>query len=1173
MEYTTGLFTDFLNELIEFDKNCRSAIASADSEASARRLAQGEEWDQLKNTAQERKDSHTARFGSLLHDFRKQSDNGLARIIEENGSLFTRLQKCRTVLAAITFAGKSITSRPTAEPRSGTDAEAEHVSLDQLMANKPDFAWMSYEVNMLEKSGKLKDAATKYAKFCWTCNEARKLLEAEIESLRGSISGCLTQLQGRYSELDRQFGAEYSGEWTDLVRHLDESSGSYEALWTEGRMETEKILQSSARCMSETLAKLSDTFRTKFPPQVLSEEYYRLYDEEPVYASYECVTEMPRSVHISNMEYDTTGLELCPFTRAFLETHYPFLYRGNKLSIPHCVMFDKNFNYLFRFSESQRQQAVKSACDLSMRLFTMLPPAKLNFMFIDPVRRGDSFALFTQLVDIDDKTSEVINGQIWSNTSDIEDKLKIMTDHISNIIQRCLQGKYDNIYEYNLVAEENAEAYQVIMLMDYPEGMTERSLKLIEQIVTSGPKCGVFMVIYHNKAQFAKISERLHPILKNIESSFQTFDFAGNGSQILMNAGKIRDQRFIWKQTTIPEADTELVISKLRKGIKSAERVVIGIEKLNRDNFQLGDTELSNSTKDGIRIPIGKHGPNKYQYFSLATGRKQHAMVVGVTGAGKSSLLHTIIQQSLSQYSPEELQICLVDFKRGVEFKIYADYELPSFKVIAIETEREFGYNILMDLEHEQKIRADKFNRAGVRTIEQYREIEGNQMPRILVIMDEFHELFSDGNDEIGKKSSEAMERLIRQGRSFGIHLVLASQSYGNISGIGSEVLDQIAVRVVFKCSKADANRLLDNGSAEIDLISKDDPGRAVYNSEAGHKDHNNHFKVAYIDPKKHGLMLQKISDDTRKYLNRSNPTRILLSNIENNRYSIFNQFQNYTPQDCTAPCRLYLGESLKVSKDLAMDLNRSEHANIMMIGGDSEKARSMFTFAMLSLCINHRVRHGAPPKKPFIYLLNYKPLEDSYFTDIPNLMATELLTSYICNVPCWDNTAVTDMLRELHGRVTDPEVSDDGMDRYLFVFGYQRAEILKLEMQNSRYDDVFDPFNMMNPDRPAAALSNKRMLEDLLIHGGRKGVHTILWQDSYQALSAEDNKLSLYFALRIAFDMSAEDYSRFVGENNSTLISKNNAVYYNRAKENQNFRPYQMPYDEWLRRISKNLQ
>lgn len=90
---------------------------------------------------------------------------------------------------------------------------------------------------------------------------------------------------------------------------------------------------------------------------------------------------------------------------------------------------------------------------------------------------------------------------------------------------------------------------------------------------------------------------------------------------------------------------------------------------------------------------------------------------------------------------PDELRIYLVDFKRGVEFKIYADYELPAFKVIAIESEREFGYNILLALEREQKIRANLFKKNHVDRIEEYRDT-GEKLPRILVIMENFMSFF-----------------------------------------------------------------------------------------------------------------------------------------------------------------------------------------------------------------------------------------------------------------------------------------------------------------------------------------------------------------------------------------------------------------------------------------------
>jgi hypothetical protein len=60
---------------------------------------------------------------------------------------------------------------------------------------------------------------------------------------------------------------------------------------------------------------------------------------------------------------------------------------------------------------------------------------------------------------------------------------------------------------------------------------------------------------------------------------------------------------------------------------------------------------------------------------------------------------------------------------------------------------------------------------------------------------------------------------------------------------------------------------------------------------------------------------------------------------------------------------------------------------------------------------------------------------------------------------------------------------------------------------------------------------------------------------------------------MKIAFDMTADEYSRFVGANDVSLMSENNAIYYNRARDNQKFRPYQSPDEDWLEAISENLK
>ena len=41
------------------------------------------------------------------------------------------------------------------------------------------------------------------------------------------------------------------------------------------------------------------------------------------------------------------------------------------------------------------------------------------------------------------------------------------------------------------------------------------------------------------------------------------------------------------------------------------------------------------------------------------------------------------------------MEFYLVDFKKGVEFKCYAANRLPHARVVAIESDREFGLSVL----------------------------------------------------------------------------------------------------------------------------------------------------------------------------------------------------------------------------------------------------------------------------------------------------------------------------------------------------------------------------------------------------------------------------------------------------------------------------------------------
>ena len=109
------------------------------------------------------------------------------------------------------------------------------------------------------------------------------------------------------------------------------------------------------------------------------------------------------------------------------------------------------------------------------------------------------------------------------------------------------------------------------------------------------------------------------------------------------------------------------------------------------------------------------------------------------------------------RYSPDEVELYLVDFKKGVEFKAYARAMLPHARVVAIESEREFGLSVLQRLDAELRTRGDLFRNRGMQDLKNYRNAEPSaRMPRILLIIDEFQELFVE-DDRIAQESSPAV--------------------------------------------------------------------------------------------------------------------------------------------------------------------------------------------------------------------------------------------------------------------------------------------------------------------------------------------------------------------------------------------------------------------------------
>src|SRR6185503_400491 len=268
------------------------------------------------------------------------------------------------------------------------------------------------------------------------------------------------------------------------------------------------------------------------------------------------------------------------------------------------------------------------------------------------------------------------------------------------------------------------------------------------------------------------------------------------------------------------------------------------------------------SSTDDLQVPIGRLGATRLQNLKLGRGVAQHVLIAGKTGFGKSTLLHALVTNMDMWYHTYEVEFYLIDFKKGVEFKTYATHNLPHARAIAVESDREFGLSVLQRLDGELARRGDLFRRAGVQDLASYRRSPGAQtMPRTLLIIDEFQEFFSE-DDKLAQDASVLLDRLVRQGRAFGIHVLLGSQTIGGTSGLSRSTLGQMAIRIALQTSEADSQLILGDSNSAARLLTR--PGEAIYNDAGGLVEGNSPFQISWLPDEQRDQYLKAVSEKAR---------------------------------------------------------------------------------------------------------------------------------------------------------------------------------------------------------------------------------------------------------------------------------------------------------------------
>ena len=501
--------------------------------------------------------------------------------------------------------------------------------------------------------------------------------------------------------------------------------------------------------------------------------------------------------------------------------------------------------------------------------------------------------------------------------------------------------------------------------------------------------------------------------------------------------------------------------------------------------------------------------------------------------------------------SPDRVEFYLVDFKKGVEFKCYAIHKLPHARVVAIESDREFGLSVLERVDEELRRRGDLFRQLGVQDLAGYQRAGGVEpLPRTLLIVDEFQEFFVE-DDRVSQTAALLLDRLVRQGRAFGIHVLLGSQTLGGAYTLARSTLGQMAVRIALQCDEADALLIMNDDNTAPRLLSR--PGEAIYNDSAGAIEGNSPFQVVWLSEEEREKWLKRIRGrDQQSVSPRTGPVVFegnAPADVRDN--VLLRDLLHAASLHPQTAARTWLGAPNSIKGPTEVVFRRQSGNNLLIVGQHDESAIAMLGLSLVSLAALH-----ARGSARFV-VLDVTP---------PDSRHREFLQKMIASVPhevaLVDNAGFAVILAGLEKELRSPSESiDSGPSVYLLIHGLQRFKDL-------RYEEDF------SVSLDETKVSPGIRLNQIICEGTRAGFHVICTCDTANNVTRSLSRKALSeFELRVLFQMSANDSASLIDTPKAANLGLHRAILSNApAGTLETFRPYALPDSAWIDDAARQL-